>query len=162
MIVRYLQRMEVNLNHQPRPRRKNHEEIERRSQPRPKHLNMRPWKPKKSTPSQLLLKLLLLNQLPNLTNLLQLKTRFRKTPNIMLLKLSIKLNIKLSTKRQKSQSIKTPAKKLLPSSTNSSPRSTTSVDSKSSSPDKRRRLRSTTKRTTSSKSNSSLVLRKIN
>jgi hypothetical protein len=86
----------------------------------------------------------------NLTNLLQLK---RRTPNMLL---------RSSTKSQESQSTKTPAKKYLPSSINSSPRSTTSADSKSSSPDKKRRPRSTTKRITSLKNNSSLVLMKIN
>jgi hypothetical protein len=89
----------TNLNHQPRPRRKSHEEIERRSQPRPKNLKLRPSKPKKSTLPQPLLQLCLLNQLQNPTNLLLLK---RKTPNMLL---------RSSTKSQKSQSTKTPAKK---------------------------------------------------
>jgi len=146
----------TNLIHQLRPRRKaNHEEIERRSQPRPKRPRLmicfgKPWKPRRSKLEQLLPKLCHLNQLQNLTNLLLLK---RKTPNMLQ---------KQSTKSQENQSIKTPAKKLLPSSTNSLPRSTTSVDFKSSSPDKRRRLKTLTKRTTSSKSNSNSVLMKIN
>lgn len=149
----------TNLNPQLRPRRKSHEEIERRRQPRPKKIKLKqPQNPKKSKLLQLLLKLCLPNQLQNLpTNLLPLKSIMpkiikpkRKTPNMLL---------RSSTK---SQSITTPAKKLLPFSTNSSPRSTTSADFKSSSPDKRRRPRSRTKRTNSSKNNSSSVLMKIN
>lgn len=90
----------TNLNHQPRVRRKaNHEERERRSQLRPTRLSPKLQKPKRSKPQQLLQLPNLLNQQQNHTNQLIQK---RRRPNTLL---------KPSTRSQKSQSIKPPARK---------------------------------------------------
>lgn len=90
----------TNLNHQPRVRRKaNHEERERRSQLRPTRLSLKLQKSKRSKPQQLLPLPNLLNQQQNHTNQLIQK---RKRSNTLL---------KPSTRSQKSQSIKPPAKK---------------------------------------------------
>ena len=88
------------LNRQPWARRKaNHEERERKSQLRPTRLRQKLQKSKKSKPQKLLPQPNLLNQQQNHTNQLSQK---RKKSNTLL---------KPSTRSQKSQSIKPPAKK---------------------------------------------------